>query len=155
MFDIYLTEEFVEESQHQAVYGKILLGDYTETFVASLVCWSPRNYEEHWRHALERLITGSDRSALIASYVEPGMSEFLTWWPLYQDLNRIVYVRNELLIYSQLIRPFSSELLWTFIRQRQTMTSEGLPISEWITDIESIRECLARKAKGVRLPLGE
>jgi hypothetical protein len=70
MFDIHLTDEVVPESDGNAVYGEIQIEDYTETFVASLVFWTPARYERHWREACQRLIRDGTESALISSYEE-------------------------------------------------------------------------------------
>jgi hypothetical protein len=145
VFDIYLTTEFVSESNHEAVYGRIQIEDYTETFVCSLVCWSAAQYENHWREACQRLIDGRQQSALISSYVEPSMSEFLVWWPLYSD-GQVVHVRNELVEYSQLRKPFSDKDPWSSIRARKIATDEGAKISEWDTGIQSIQEFLTRRS---------
>jgi hypothetical protein len=141
MFDIYLTDETVPKSDGNAVYGKIQIEGYAETFVASLVGWTPAQYRQHWREACERVTCEGKESALISSYVEPSWSEFLMWWPLYPD-GDVVYVRNELLIYAQQRVPFSIEEPWGSIRQRRTLNDEGLKISEWETTVPSIREFL-------------
>ena len=46
MFQIYLTEEPVPETDPgvTAVYGKIQIGEFSETFVTSLVSWDRREY---------------------------------------------------------------------------------------------------------------
>jgi hypothetical protein len=143
MFDICLTDEAVPESEGHAVYGKIRIEEYTETFIASLVCWSPRQYERHWREACRRLVDTRQASALVSSYVESSMSEFLVWWLLYPD-GQVVHVRNELLIYSQLSEAFSIDDPWSSIRERRFLTGGGSKISEWDTRVESIREFLRR-----------
>jgi hypothetical protein len=149
MFDIYLTDDVVPESEGQPVYGKIQIEDYTETFVASLVSWTRAHYEQHWREACQRLIGDGKESALISSYQEPSWSEFLVWWPLYPD-GDIVYVRNELLIYARQREPFSIEEPSCSVRQRTTVNDEGLKISEWETSARSIREFLNRRQVGYR-----
>jgi hypothetical protein len=144
MFDIYLTGEVVPESDDHAVYGRIQIEDHTEMFVASLVCWRPAQYERHWQEACHRIIAGRQQSALISSYAESSMSEFLMWWPLYRD-GQIVHVRNELVFYSQLSWPFSVEDPWSSIRDRRIVTEQGLEISEWDMRIQSVEEFLERK----------
>jgi hypothetical protein len=37
MFKIYLTDEIVPDSEGKAVYGKIYIEDYSETFISSLI----------------------------------------------------------------------------------------------------------------------
>jgi hypothetical protein len=157
MFDIFLTEESAEEPASEgrlhveAVYGKIRIGEFHETFIASLFFWSRTQYEHHWRTALERIVGGATQSALIASYVEPPATligeEFLVWWPLYRE-REVVYVQNHLLFFGQLSNPFSAERYWESVGERQTVTAEGAQISEWITSVQSIRDYLARKLTG-------
>ena len=149
MFDIYLTDEMVPESDGQAVYGKIQMEEYTETFTASLVCWTAADYERQWREACARLAAGKNESALITSYVRPPDSEFLVWWPLYRE-GEIVHVRNELVFYSQTQVPFSVVDPWRCIRKRRITTDEGLEISEWDTSLRSIRDFVERIRKTAR-----
>jgi len=154
MFDIYLTEELVTEPVSEgrpdveALYGKIRIGEFQETFIASLFFWSRTQYEQHWRTALERIIAGATQSALITSYAEPPANvtgdDYLVWWPLYRE-GDLVYVHNQLLFFRQLSRPFSVEHPWESIGERETVDDEGAQISEWITSVQSIRDCLARK----------
>jgi CdiI N-terminal domain len=147
MFDISLTDESVSELEAgvMAVYGQIRVGDFSETFVASLDSWNRDRYERHWKGAIAKIVDGSDRSALITSYVEPIHSTHLMWWPLYREKNS-VYLQNPMLFYDQLKKPFSAEAPWDSVRERQTVSPEGKGISEWATDFDSLREFLQRTA---------
>lgn len=155
MFDIYLTDELVPEDEEdgvkkdtgtKAAYGKIHIGDYSETFVAILHYWTPAQYAWQWETALRRIIEGRDRSALITSYVEAAPERFLFWWVLYRE-NDIVYIQNQMLFFDQLDKAFSVEHPWESVGARETITEEGREISEWTTSIEDVRECLERKTK--------
>ena len=141
MFNIYLPSETAPESDEQAVYGKIEIEDFAETFVTSLVTWSREDYESQWYRACQRLVEGATESALVASYVDPSMSEFFMWWPLYRE-GEIVHVRNELVPYSQLTKPFTPNEPWALLKKREIMTDEGLEISEWNTTVEHIQQFL-------------
>jgi hypothetical protein len=145
MFKIFATDEIVSESTNNATpafYGEIVIGDLHETFVASLASWTRDDYDRHWRKALERLIAGADRSALITDYVEPPThpsdGSYLVWWPLYRD-GDTVYVQNHILFFGQLSQPFSSERPWDSVRDRETVNEDGQKISEWATTIEEIK----------------
>src|ERR1700756_196425 len=113
MFDISLTDESVPELEPgvTTVYGNIKIGDFSETFIASLDSWNRDRYERHWRAAIEKIVDGSDRSGLITSYVEPTHSRYLMWWPLYRDKNN-VYLQSHMLFHDQLKKPFSAEHPW-------------------------------------------
>ncbi len=146
MFNINLTDDLVPETDPGvvAIYGKISIDEYVETFVTSLVFWDRRRYQHHWLSALGRLLEGANKSALITSYVEPGLSDHLLWWPLYR-VGDAVYVQNHMLFYSHLAKPFSQEDPWQSIPERTTVNAEGRRISEWATDLPSIRGCFDRR----------
>ena len=145
MFKILLTEEIVPETDPgvTAVYGKIEIGQYSETFVCSLVSWDRLRYRRHWWQSLRRLLDGADRSALITSYVQPELANHLVWWPLYRQ-GKTVHVQNQLLFYNQLPAPFSERNPWSSVGERKILNAEGRTISEWTTDIDSIRTFLER-----------
>ena len=65
MFDIFLTKEVIPEAGPGvvALYGKICIGDYQETFIASLYSWNEAMYLQHWESALRRLVEGETKSA--------------------------------------------------------------------------------------------
>jgi hypothetical protein len=147
MFDISLTDASVPELDPgvTAVYGEIKIGDFSETFIASLVFWTRDRYERHWRAAIGKIVDGSERSALITSCVGPIHSSHLLWWPLYREKNS-VYIQNQILFYDQLNKPFSAERPWDCVRERQTVNPEGKRVSEWVTHVDSLREFLQRTA---------
>jgi hypothetical protein len=145
MFTIFTTEERLAEPETDGVpvvCGKIVIGDFQETFAASLRFWTRDDYVRHWRSALEKLISGADRSALITDYVEPpprpSANSYLVWWPLYR-YGDTVYVQNHILLFEQLIRPFSAECPWDSVRDRQVVNEDGQNISEWATTVGDIK----------------
>lgn len=149
MFSIIATDERPPESETDGVpvfCGRIVIGEFQETFAASLVFWSREEYGLHWRKALERLVTIGDRSALITDYVEPPTHPYsggyLIWWPLYRD-GDAVYVQNQLLFFEQLSRPFSAHRPWDSVRDRHAVNEDGQKISEWVTTVEDIRHFLS------------
>jgi len=148
MFKIFTTDEPAESAGNgtPAFYGKIVIDDFQETFAASLVSWTRDDYDLHWRKALEYLIAGGDRSALITDYVEPsahpGGEDYLIWWPLYRDGDR-VFVQNHVLFLKQLGTPFSAERPWTSVRDRETISGDRQRISEWTTTVEEIKRFLS------------
>jgi hypothetical protein len=145
MFDISISDAAIQglDSGENAVYSTIIIGDFYETFYTSLVSWTRERYQSHWQAALARIIAGAERSALIASYVEPKLSKQLMWWPLYREAND-VYIQNHLLFFDHLSLPFSADHAWDFVRDRQTINSEGQRISEWCANIDSLHKFLSR-----------
>lgn len=146
MFEIGLTDQTVEELDPgvDAVYGQIRIGDFQETFIASLDCWKPDQYEQHWISAVRRIVHSEERSALITSYVEPSVSQYLVWWPLYR-VGENVHIQNQLLFFNQLGRPFSAEHFWDSVGERRHCSDDGRKISEWILPVKDVKMYLRRK----------
>ena len=151
MFKILATDELVSKSGNDGIpvfYGKIVIGDFQETFAASLASWTREDYNRHWRKALEKLISGTDRSAVITDYVEPpahpSAESYLVWWPLYRD-GDTVYVQNHVLFFGQLTQPLSPERPWDSVRDRQLIDEEGQKISEWTTTVDEIKHFLNQR----------
>jgi hypothetical protein len=147
VFRILITDEPAPAiGEATAFYGKIVIDGFQETFAASLVFWTRDEYRRHWRKALERLISGADRSALITDYIEPPahptVEDYLIWWPLYRDGGN-VYVQNHILFFNQLSQPFSPERPWDSVRDRRVVNGDGRTISEWTTTVEDIRDFLS------------
>jgi hypothetical protein len=55
----------------------------------------------------------------------------------------VVFVQNQLLLYEQLDKPFDIDAPWASIKERRTLSDEGLPLSEWTTSVAEIQDCLA------------
>ena len=143
MFDISLTDEAVLESAVNAVYGKIVIGDYAETFIASLVCWSPEDYADHWARALRHIAEGHDCSALITNYVPPALGSYLVWWPIYRR-ESLVYIHNQMLFYERLKHRFEPSRPWDFVPPLRRTDGEGRRISEWKTSFFGVQKCHLR-----------
>jgi len=143
VFDIFLTDKPVEDLDPgvEAVYGQIRLGDFQESFVADVVLWKPSQYLQHWRSAVRRIVEGEERSALITSFLEPSLSRYLVWWPLYRD-GQNVRIQNQLRFFDQLRRPFSLERYWDSVDQRRQISDNGEKISEWIVPVEDMKAYL-------------
>jgi hypothetical protein len=54
--------------------GLLILGDWKESFLASLYEWTKQDYEHQWRTAITAVIQGADKAALITEYVGPEVS---------------------------------------------------------------------------------
>jgi CdiI N-terminal domain len=150
MFEILTTDEHLPETETDGVpcvYGKIVIGDFQERFATSLAVWSPDEYHLHWRNALQRLVTGGDRTDLITDYVEPPAHPYsggyLFWWPLYRA-GDAVYVQNHILFFKQLSQPFSAERPWDSVRDRRVVNEDGQKVPEWATTVDDIKHFLSQ-----------
>ncbi len=119
-----------EDRTTPAASGLLILGEAKEHFHASLYQWSREDYENQWRHAIETLLGGKDKSALITEYVSAEVATHLVWWPMYV-VGDTVFFQNHLLFYDQLTGPFSVENALGLLRDRKTTNTDGEKISEW------------------------
>ena len=132
-----------------AACGLLVLGDWKEEFLASLHQWSKEDYEKQWRHAINVLIHGTRKSALITEYISPEAASHLVWWPMHL-VGETVFFQNHLLFYDQLERPFFIEDALSFVRDRETMDEDGKRICEWAVNFSDV-EAFAREYDSNRL----
>ncbi|WP_193368588.1 hypothetical protein [Pelagibius marinus] len=141
-FWITLSEDQFESDGEKIALGSIKLGNFQEDFHASLSHWDQERYRSQWKEALERLVKGEDKSALVTSMYDPDKANFITWWPLYRD-GDCVLVQNQLLFLAELAKPFSEAQPYKSVPRRETTTEDGEAISEWTIDLSDIEEFLA------------
>jgi hypothetical protein len=71
-----------EDRTTPAASGVLILGKAKEHFLASLYQWNQRDYQRQWRHAIDVLLDGKIKSALITTYGSPEIATHLEWWPM-------------------------------------------------------------------------
>ena len=133
----FKNNEFVEESEKFQI-GEIIIGEFHETFTASLSYWSELDYLNQWKTALTKICSSAEKSCLITSMFDPSTANFIFWWALYLDDNT-VHIRNQILFLKELDKPFMELNPYEFIRNRITETDEGDKISEWDVNINDIK----------------
>lgn len=122
--------------------GEIVIGDHTESFWAPLWYWSVADYERQWKEGLIRVVEGQTKSCLITSMNDPTLAKFIFWWPLYRVGNQI-YIQNHILFLDKRLR-FSEKDLYERVPDREVLSDEGDPISEWATTTEVLSSILQR-----------
>jgi hypothetical protein len=137
-FSINFIDKQTENGDGRFQIGELRLGDFYETFWASLCYWNKSQYLHQWDDALKRLCNGNDKSCLITSMFNPSIANFIFWWPLYLD-GSIVHVQNQILFFEQLDKPFSELNPYDFIGNRATINDDGNKISEWDVPLDDIK----------------
>jgi CdiI N-terminal domain len=146
VFSIRLTSEVPDELEDgvAAVYGNIQIGDFHETFIASLCEWSDERYASQWQEAAHRLVNGESKSAFVTSFVPPDKSLYFVWWPCYR-IGETVYVQNQMRFYEQLPSPFLVNALYDYVADRKVVSEDdGTAISEWELPLEWLRDFVRR-----------
>jgi CdiI N-terminal domain len=141
-FYIALSEDHLEPDGEAVALGSLKLGEFQEGFHASLSHWDQSRYRSQWKEALERLVKGEERSALITSMYDPATANFITWWPLYRSGNS-VHAQNHFLFMDELQQPFDELNPYKSVLQRETISEDGDRLSEWTINLSDIEEFLA------------
>jgi hypothetical protein len=138
VFAIELLEQ--DGPPEDSIRGRITVGAFTEEFEASLTFWTADDYRASWRAALSVLAGGETTvSCLVSSITDPATSNFVFCWPLYRDGDD-VYVQSSLIFLDEISGKFDPARPWLFVQPRSTVDEDGNRISEWHTDIASIRQ---------------
>jgi CdiI N-terminal domain len=120
-------------------FGRIVIGDFRETFVVPLGLWGESDYRASWR-AFE-VLEGDPRAVacLMTSMTDPVASNFLICWPVYRE-GADVYVQNAIVLLDEIEGPFDPWVPWGSPEPRRGMDEDGNRISEWATSMGSLRE---------------
>ena len=123
--------------------GRIIIGDFTETFRVPLGFWSESDYRRSWRQAFEVLNADPhSTSCLMTSMTDPRNSNFLVCWPMYRD-GKDVYIQNAIIFLDEIEGPFDPAVPWSYVGPRHGIDEDGNKVSEWITPMDSLREFFA------------
>ena len=142
----FLTE--TEDSAHKIrpeedeKAGRITLGDFRERFIASLIYWSTADYERQWREAVQRIVDGCEKSALITNMYDPAAAKFIVWWPMWRK-GELVHVHNALLFMEQLDEPFRADDPYRHVGEHGPISDDGEAISDWVVTLDALARFLA------------
>jgi hypothetical protein len=79
MFDIAFVQNeqpYHGEDGWTGLWGRIILGDFAERFVAPIGSWQREDYERQWIEGARRLVEGAQESAFVA---EAGRLWWVAW----------------------------------------------------------------------------
>lgn len=122
--------------------GTLVLGTTTERFHASFDYWQPHDYEKQWHEAVELIVNGADRAALITEMPTPSEANFIRWWPMwhFQDT---VKLHEQILFMEQLNTPFTTENPYAHVDDYHEF-EDGERLSEWTVPLQDFVEFLQR-----------
>ncbi len=140
MFSIAFDGDPNKLKPRKLLAGRIIAGDLSEKFQSVVGYWSADVYRRQWESAIDSIIAGAPMTALITSMEKkPTPSGALDWWPIFR-VGHTVYIRNQLLIFSQLERVFDPCKLDEFIGLRTEFDEDGYRISEWSCSLDDLVE---------------
>ena len=120
--------------------GRIIIGDFTESFRVPLGFWDAADYRRSWRQAFQVLNANPhSTSCLMTSMTDPRNSNFLVCWPMYRE-GEDVYIQNTIIFLDEIEEAFNPAAPWVSVGSRHGIDEDGNKISEWITSMDSLRE---------------
>ena len=125
------------DQEPDLILGEITIGCFTERFEASTSYWSIHDYQKQWEKALDRTISGEKKSCLITSMYDPEHANFIFWWLLYREGQKVI-VQNQILFLNDKKLIFNPTKPCKNINDRESISEDGLPISEWELSISDI-----------------
>jgi len=127
-----------EDEFTSAARGLILLGESSEEFLANLREWNPEEYRYQWRCSIQNLLDGGHKAVLITTFSSPVNASHLEWWALYRE-GECIFAQNQLLFFDGIEDRFDPHRAVEFLRERQTVNEDGVPISEWDFSMDDLR----------------
>ena len=141
-FSISLLPEVLRspDSDEMSALGIIRMGDFQETFNASLSYWNAGQYRRHWLKAVTRLVGTETTSCLITSMFDPAVANFIIWHPMYRQ-GDVVHIQNQILFLEEQPKPFNERDPFSSVAERQTRSEDG-EVSEWSVSIKDLESFL-------------
>lgn len=136
MFGIFPEDKQLDIEGALFTPASIVIGDFTESMNIPLSYWNINDYKKSWLKSLDEGLTKKNHAALAVSMYEPELANFVFVWTLYFKAE-IVHVQNSI-IFLEEHKNFSPEKINEFIDERTTHDEDGMKISEWSTDLDSV-----------------
>lgn len=120
--------------------GRIMVGNFSESFQSPLGFWMPEDYRRNWYQAFCELGKSYDAtSCFVSSMYDPATSNFIFCWPLYRKRDK-VYVQNSIIFLSELSSEFDPATPWKHVQEHAEYDEDGNKISQWLTDFDLMGE---------------
>lgn len=136
MFGIFSKGELVSMDGELVQPALIVIDKYEEMCYLPVSYWNISDYKYSWLNSLEEGLINKNHSALAVSMYEPTQSNFLFTWVLYFEGDD-VYVQNNIIFLNE-YEWFTPDKINKCIKPRAIYNEDGMAISEWHTDMNSV-----------------
>lgn len=136
MFGIFPENKPVEVEGESVLPASIVIDEFTEMMNMPLTYWSVDDYKLSWLRSLEDGLTTKKHAALAVSMYDPKNTNFIFTWVLY-FFGVDVFIQNNILFLDE-CPGFTPETINGYTESRTTHNEDGMKISEWHTDLDSV-----------------
>ncbi|WP_071889330.1 hypothetical protein [Serratia rubidaea] len=140
MFGIFPEDEPVDVEGERVLPASIIIDEFSETMNIPLSYWNIEDYKKSWLSSLKEGLASKKHAALAVSMYKPEDTNFIFAWVLYFHSEK-VFVQNKILFLDE-CPDFTADKINYFIKTRMTHNEDGMQISEWCTDLNSIQSFL-------------
>jgi hypothetical protein len=124
-------------------FGEVCIGSFRERFLSDVTFWRRADYEKQWASAASSILSG-DKTGLIVSLPDPSSANFVRWWAMYRE-GEVVFLQEQICFLDELSEKFDPDMVYKFVRSRETTSEDGQAISEWSTTVSAVRGFLDRQ----------
>jgi hypothetical protein len=145
MFNIAFLENeptYTDEEGWSGLWGRIVLGEFSESFISPVGWWRRNDYERQWIEGANRLLGGAPESAFVE---QAGR----VWWTAWREGESVV-VQQRLLIHESMARAWSAvadDLPYDLVGKRQTHSDDGRPLSQWLLGVADFQAFVERRIR--------
>lgn len=136
MFDIsFKKTPFINEWGEKSILANITINDFSEDFHIPISYWNKSDYMNSWKESIEKGVFCGKDSILYVSMYPINTLTFLQSWILY-FLDDCTKIQNTILFKED----FENEmdLVSYFVPERMGFSDDGMVISEWTVELQSI-----------------
>jgi hypothetical protein len=139
MFDIAFVGDVAEPDGWTGLAGRIRLDDWEESFLAPLDRWQRSDYERQWIEAAQRILSPAARTGFFTS-------AFHLWWVMWREGEEVI-VQEHLFTPERLVAVADWRAApYQLIEDRDSVSEDGTPVSEWFLNVADIKSFLARRS---------
>lgn len=136
MFGIFPEDKPLDIEGECVLPASIVIDDFSEMMNIPLSYWNINDYKDSWRGSLKEGLENKKHATLAVSMYEPENMNFIFTWVLYFSGDD-VFVQNSVLFLDE-CPGFTPETINNFTKLRTTHNEDGMKISEWKTDLNSV-----------------
>lgn len=137
-FSITIEDQIQNPERAPYARGRVVLGDFEESFESPTHYWRPNDYRRQWREALERTAKGLDSGLITAAYQQRDWPA--AWWILYRRNDHVLV--QQVLVLHDLFPNFSPDNPYDSIPTYERESEDGELVSEWVIATADIKNFL-------------
>lgn len=125
-----------------AEFARVQIGNFSEQILVPLGYWSRKDYSRQWQAAINSLLMGDAKTALITEMYDPSKVSYLRCWSLYRGKDKVYIQEQMLFLDKQFPKSFQPKEVGQYISDCKTTNAEGDKISEWVISARDLEEWL-------------